>query len=505
MNYLYYSIFTLFILLLNTPLISAQNINTVEFDAEINDTQIVNAELSSYLDNLNTTHIAWFKHTEDTRTLVYTTVSSEGSVSSTELKSYPNGRPIAPQITVDGNGGIHIVYIMKRDIDAGTKTGNYAIMYAGDGNGDGVFEHSQISTNPTDPDDNTESEFDAYVNGRPTITISEVGVVTVFFSTDSNSDNGYDNQLAKAELNGGSWDLSIQFNADDFVEGTFDIDEDFVAPTHEGNTRYLATIDISDYRPQFFRDESGSWSKTVLEEYSGIFNNSDIRLETDNEGDTYLMWMHETDDDDRFVYTKLDGDSYSDPVSVILEQNPAGNLFGYAIDKTTKEVHYFYNRSFNSNSYLITMDENGNSFETEIPDLGVVYGKRSLHANNGFISLVTGSESDQKIYITTGYPNEEGTSAEQEAAKPNQFSLNQNYPNPFNPSTVISYQIPKSSDVTLKVFDMLGREVAELVNGRKAAGNYETSFDASNLTSGMYIYRIKAGDFMETRKMMLIK
>lgn len=97
------------------------------------------------------------------------------------------------------------------------------------------------------------------------------------------------------------------------------------------------------------------------------------------------------------------------------------------------------------------------------------------------------------------------TSNEVKAELPNQFKLNQNYPNPFNPSTVISYQVPVSSEVNLKVFDMLGREVATLVNSRQSAGEYKVNFDASAFSSGMYIYRLSAGEFMQTRKMILIK
>ncbi len=88
---------------------------------------------------------------------------------------------------------------------------------------------------------------------------------------------------------------------------------------------------------------------------------------------------------------------------------------------------------------------------------------------------------------------------------PVSYELGQNYPNPFNPSTVIKFAIPQSGLVTMKVFNILGQEVAELVNDVKAAGNYEVSFDASNLTSGMYIYKIQSGNFSATRKMMLIK
>ena len=79
------------------------------------------------------------------------------------------------------------------------------------------------------------------------------------------------------------------------------------------------------------------------------------------------------------------------------------------------------------------------------------------------------------------------------------------YPNPFNPSTTIKYSIPKQSNVTLKVFDVLGSEVATLVNKEQPQGNYEVEFDGSELTSGIYFYRLQAGDFVETKKMILIK
>ncbi len=85
------------------------------------------------------------------------------------------------------------------------------------------------------------------------------------------------------------------------------------------------------------------------------------------------------------------------------------------------------------------------------------------------------------------------------------FALQQNYPNPFNPVTVIKYQLPSAEKVSVKVFDVLGKEVATLVNENKQPGYYEVSFDASNLASGLYFYRIEAGSFVETKKMMLIK
>jgi hypothetical protein len=85
------------------------------------------------------------------------------------------------------------------------------------------------------------------------------------------------------------------------------------------------------------------------------------------------------------------------------------------------------------------------------------------------------------------------------------YDLYQNYPNPFNPLTKIKYQIPEKSFVALKVFDALGNEVMTLVNEEKVVGNYQVEFNAVGLPSGVYFYRIKAGDFLETKKMVLIK
>ena len=89
--------------------------------------------------------------------------------------------------------------------------------------------------------------------------------------------------------------------------------------------------------------------------------------------------------------------------------------------------------------------------------------------------------------------------------KPERFSLGQNFPNPFNPSTTIKYSIPKNSLVRLKVYNILGEEVAILVNEEKPVGTYEVKFNATNLPSGVYFYRLQAGSFVETKKMIIIK
>jgi hypothetical protein len=88
---------------------------------------------------------------------------------------------------------------------------------------------------------------------------------------------------------------------------------------------------------------------------------------------------------------------------------------------------------------------------------------------------------------------------------PGAFELAQNYPNPFNPSTTIRFSVPAASIVTLKVFNLIGQEVATLVDETVRAGNYETRFDAAELSSGVYIYQLTSGGYSRTRRMLLVK
>ena len=134
----------------------------------------------------------------------------------------------------------------------------------------------------------------------------------------------------------------------------------------------------------------------------------------------------------------------------------------------------------NNTSNLYAMIDPGNTI-TEIHE----------ENNIGFIPL--------KVQGTTGI------SDESKYIVPALYKLEQNYPNPFNPATTIKYLIPESGLVTLKVYDILGREIVTLVDDYKPAGKYKTEFNARSLPSGVYFYKIQAGSFVETKKMILLK
>jgi hypothetical protein len=119
-------------------------------------------------------------------------------------------------------------------------------------------------------------------------------------------------------------------------------------------------------------------------------------------------------------------------------------------------------------------------------------------------AYITGDSSQWsavRSFTTTCPPGVKQISSE----IPAEYKLYNNYPNPFNPATNIKYQITNNKFTTLKIFDVLGREVKSLVNEFQKAGVYEVSFDATDLTSGIYFYRLQSGDFNEVKKMILIK
>jgi hypothetical protein len=129
--------------------------------------------------------------------------------------------------------------------------------------------------------------------------------------------------------------------------------------------------------------------------------------------------------------------------------------------------------------------------------------------NGKYVKLVALSEASGREYTTIAEfnlltkSNPDGINDGNRL--PNKYSLSQNYPNPFNPSTEIKYSIAREGNVSLKIYDALGREMAVVVDGYKNAGNYSATFNADNLTSGIYFYRLTAGEFNQVRKMILLK
>jgi hypothetical protein len=117
----------------------------------------------------------------------------------------------------------------------------------------------------------------------------------------------------------------------------------------------------------------------------------------------------------------------------------------------------------------------------------------------GYQSFGTWSIQGSLLTITSG------TEQVETDVPPTAYALSQNFPNPFNPSTAIQFDIPSEGNATLKVYDIIGQEVAVLVNDNLSAGRYRTTWDASRVASGVYFYRLQAKDFVQTRKLLLLR
>jgi hypothetical protein len=199
-------------------------------------------------------------------------------------------------------------------------------------------------------------------------------------------------------------------------------------------------------------------------------------IATNQDRDVYVaQWIYMTDADttaDVYMAIRAEGGEWSDPIN--LTETPEMNETGAHLAPMIKDngdgsyVAYsgYYYETGNTGPY--TNDLNEHTFYIAAVPL-----------------VLTSVESKDEVAYN--------------------FDLAQNYPNPFNPSTTIKYSVPELADVSIKIYDMLGKEVTTLVDAQQAQGVYEVTFDASNLASGMYIYTMKAGSYQSSKKMLLMK
>jgi hypothetical protein len=166
-------------------------------------------------------------------------------------------------------------------------------------------------------------------------------------------------------------------------------------------------------------------------------------------------------------------------------------------DNSSSELGYYIERKLGSSGTYATTDSVVSNVAAFTDTKGVP-GNNYFYRVRGYNSAVTSAYSNEVNITLTGITSD-GTGI------PDKFGVSQNYPNPFNPTTVIMYQLPVSSEVTLKVYDMLGKEITTLVNKHEDAGFHSAVFVASNLPSGIYFYRMQAGKYSETKKLTVLK
>ena len=241
-------------------------------------------------------------------------------------------------------------------------------------------------------------------------------------------------------------------------------------------------------------------------------------------GNVYINWTDSAgpnNHDVMFVSSTNGGTNWSAPLKVNTDNTNKEQFFSWmTVDQKTGYIYIcFYDRREDvSNAgathfYLAKSTNGGASFTDErisesafIPTSSVFFGDYSnITAYDGIIRPIWNRLQGTSLSVLTAIIGNVTGAEEPVVNIPNEYKLEQNFPNPFNPTTTISYSIPKNSFVTLKVYNTLGVEVAELVNEFKSAGIYSYDFDGRDLSSGVYFYKLNAGDFAMTKKMMLNK
>ena len=184
-------------------------------------------------------------------------------------------------------------------------------------------------------------------------------------------------------------------------------------------------------------------------------------------------------------------------------------LTGFVKDNSNRPVEgaFVFAVDENSNVYTYAVTDKNGFYQIEGFELNTysIYVDKFGYSSNGVRTITFDNQIVFQRQLNLTLTPETPTSSESNYLVPEKFELGQNYPNPFNPSTQISWKSPVSGLQTLKVYNILGNEVATLVNEWKEAGNYSIEFDASKLASGTYFYRLTIGNFSEVRKMILIK
>jgi hypothetical protein len=318
---------------------------------------------------------------------------------------------------------------------------------------------------------------------------------------------GSDQVLIYMNEGGGSFDsgtnISNQSNptsviADD-IDGDGDLDVIFSAnqfskvlwAENNGDGSFAANAELT-------RKADGVW---------GIHS-----IDMDGDGDIDVLSASETDNKIAWYRNRGNTDPrFSRPV-----QNVISDTFTGARDVTAGDVDMdgdvdVIGAALGANKVSLFLNNGSQSFEEVILSSnadGASHVVLEDMDNDGDLDILAATQNSGKVmfFENIKIDTDDAVSIEEEGVNLHSYVLLQNYPNPFNPSTNIGFQLPEASEVTLKVYDMLGREVAALLtNAQMSTGAHTVTFDASNLPSGIYLYQLEAGELSQTRKMSLIK
>ena len=281
-----------------------------------------------------------------------------------------------------------------------------------------------------------------------------------------------------------------------------------VFPIHFDNDGYVDFVEIPlfsvdpdeiQYLILWKNNQNESFSKSQLPFPLGDPMNNFFKKDIDNDGDLDVLFnTWNTDTLYQIVNKEIVTNSppeLPDIDSLIISENDVTVMWDNGSDTESLQGHVQYSVLIESAG----SQRNGVTHNKKISFNDLSTGDYSLKIEASDPLLLSSGYSDAMNFTITFVSNEDQPLPQKEV------TLHQNYPNPFNPSTLIRYQLPVSSLVSLKVFDTLGRQVAVLVDGKVNAGSHEVTFNAKGLSSGIYFYRLETNGFVDTKQFTLIK
>jgi hypothetical protein len=324
------------------------------------------------------------------------------------------------------------------------------------------------------------NDFGTASQNDPSVAIDGTGNFVIAWHDYRN--NNFDIYFQRYDSNGAAQGTNIKVNDDSLTVGQYNasVASDILGNIVVAWVDYRNNDDEDIYFQRYNANGNPEGFNTKVNDDTGVDGQFYPSVAMDETGNFIIVWT-----DNRYVLSKSDimaqrfyssGNPWGTNYIIVLDGINHGEAFAVVAANTSQIVF-----SWMDNRHTILWD---------------IYGKLVLWNWNG-VTVVEDNANNN----------------------PKDFSLSQNYPNPFNPSTKISYRIPAlptgqagslnpskgGTLVTLKVYDLLGSELATLVNEEKSAGTYEVEFNAEQLSSGIYFYQLKAGDFIQTKKMVLIR
>lgn len=265
--------------------------------------------------------------------------------------------------------------------------------------------------------------------------------------------------------------------------------------------------------PGVFISTGGSWIQDLGggDQKWGKTTSSSIDITTLDFSSTYYLEVYIEAYGTNPTLTKYDNNSGSNYIASFLTNATFPvELTSFSASVKNKNVNLVWHTATEVNNYGFEIEKRQSSTANgQWSKIGFVngYGNSNSVKEYSFTDKTgaSGKYNYRLKQIDNDGKYEYSKEVEVDLGKPTTFALNQNYPNPFNPSTSIQYSVAGSQYVSLKVFNVLGKEVAVLVNEKKESGTYTVDFTEANLSGGAYFYRLQAGDFVQTKKMILLK